>query len=181
MTRSTLKVNEKLENMLMEFVSLSGWQANTFLRNIPKEPDEGCHKGKLFISLLVMPRYSQGRDAAKYLIPIIVIMKVTVNERARWWRESESLQIVFIVQHRKDSFCSPDVNDSISNHASITAGASSSKQMSVIDEKIVEWPLENEPRFVRRKNQTGAMELFNIKSACLCSRRRMRNMDRDNK
>ena len=56
-------------------------------------------------------------------------------------------------------------------HSCIAAGASCPKGVCMVDEEFARFPLDNEPRFMIRKNRAGAMEFFDIEGASLCARR----------
>ena len=61
MARLTIKVYEKLKDMLMKFIPFSFRQTDELLRNIPEKANKSCYKGETFITFFIMPRNTRER------------------------------------------------------------------------------------------------------------------------
>jgi len=79
----------------------------------------------------------------------------------------ESVEVVFIFEHRGDPFTLPYVKGSISNHPCIAASAGGTKGMVMVHEEGAWAALEDEPRLVGREDGACAMELCYIQGTCL--------------
>ena len=99
-----------------------------------------------------------------------------VNEWSIRYRKTEDIEIIFIFQYRFYTFCYPYVNDSICDHACITAGTGGTERVIVINVKLIVAPLQDQPWFVVWSNGASAMELGNIKGASLCALRSKSNL-----
>ena len=98
-----------------------------------------------------MPWNTQVPDSLQDLYPVIVVTKATINESAMSQRVMESIEVIFIFEHRGDPFTLPYVEGSVSNHPSVAAGTGSTKGMVMVHEEGAWTALEDEPRLVGRK------------------------------
>jgi hypothetical protein len=105
------------------------------------------------------------------IVAVVFVSVGTISVFAIRLRKTEGGYVVFVFEHRSDSFSESDVHDSVTNHASITARTGCTKRMCVINEKFTILSLNNKPRLVVREHRASAMKLLNIKSAGLSARR----------
>ena len=87
-------------------------------------------------------------------------------------------EVIFVFKYGLYTLCLPDVDDSITNHASVAACCCCTERMGVVNVEIIRQALDDKPGFVSRENRTCAMELLDIKSAGLSPRRGICNLNR---
>lgn len=58
-------------------------------------------------------------------------------------RNAKNFKVIFILEDRKDTFSPPNVDNSIGNHAGITAGTSSAKRVCMINKELTGKALNN--------------------------------------
>lgn len=51
-------------------------------------------------------------------------------------RNAKNFEVIFILGDRKDTFCPPNVDDGIGNHAGVTTGTSSTKRVCMINKEL---------------------------------------------
>ena len=62
----------------------------------------------------------------------------------------KNFEVILILWDRENTFCLPDVNNSIGNHASVAASASSAERVCMINKELTGEALDNQPGLVRR-------------------------------
>ena len=129
------EVIDEATDAFVEFESLTLWEANELLRDVPLETNECCDKCKIIVSLLLVPGDTQGFDTMKHFGTVIIIAEVTLNKGTCGSWYAEDLQIVLIFRDGKDALTLPDVNNSVCDHASIAAGTSGTEWVGMIDEE----------------------------------------------
>jgi hypothetical protein len=107
------------------------------------------------------------------VISISILLKDTSSDGI-----SKNLQVIFIFEDWPHSFSLPDVDNSITDHASVATRSASTKWMGMVNIKIGGEALDHEPWLVSRKDGTCAVELLDVKGASLSPRRSISNLKR---
>jgi hypothetical protein len=88
----------------------------------------------------------------------------------------EDFEIILVFEDWPEVFGLPDVDDSITDNASIATCGSGAERVVVIDVEAVWETLHDQPRLVCGQNWTGTVGLSNVKGTCLSPNRSVRNL-----
>jgi hypothetical protein len=158
-TRVTFETVKEVSDAVEEFESFEGGEADLPGWDVPKKTNK-CHsRHKRCTTFLFMPWDAQVLNSPQDLCAVVVVVEVSINKEAVFGRVAENIEIILILEHRKDSFTLPDVESGISDHPRVTAGAGGAERVVMVYEKGIGPSLEDQPGFMGGKDRAGTMEL----------------------
>jgi hypothetical protein len=89
------------------------------------------------VTLFRVPRDLQRCNAVEDLVSIIGITGLAIFEMAVWDRVTQNVEVILIFEYRLHSFCGPDIDHSVSDHAGITAGTRCAERVRMVDVELI--------------------------------------------